>query len=40
MLLENYMGRVSGRLLAEISTLEIAVNGRRRPSTAGGRRIP
>jgi hypothetical protein len=33
MLLEDYMDRVSGRLLTEISTLEIAVDGRRPPYT-------
>jgi hypothetical protein len=40
MLLEDYIDCVSGRLLTETSTLEITVNGRGRPSTAGGRRIP
>jgi hypothetical protein len=39
-LLEDYMDRVSGRSLTETSTLEMAVDRRRRPSTAGGGRIP
>jgi hypothetical protein len=33
MLLENYMDRVSGRLLTETLTLEMAVDGRGRPYT-------
>jgi hypothetical protein len=37
---EDHMDRVSGRSLTETSTLEMAVDRRRRPSTAGGGRIP
>jgi hypothetical protein len=33
MLLENYMDRVSGRLLSKISTSEMAIDGRRPPYT-------
>jgi hypothetical protein len=33
MLLEDYMDRVSGRLLSETSTSEIAIDGRRPPYT-------
>jgi AraC-like DNA-binding protein len=40
MLLEDYMDRVSGRSLTETSTLEMAVDRRRQPSTAGGGLIP
>jgi hypothetical protein len=33
MLLEDYMDRVSDRLLSETSTSEMAIDGRRRPCT-------